>query len=1053
MARMKIFKPTLYVGLGGTGLRIGMQLEQSLRSELCGSNGRALLNRGFSRTLEPYELPRCVQFVYLDFDEADRANAQQASMAVAGQAAAASTAQVVGNLAPTQDSYAFAAESLRIGASDAVRTWLPPKDGEPQKAPLSAGAGQLPTVGRAALFETFRAADGPRPVTQPLKDAFARLAESIGELNAIAGDRAQTGYDVFVGFSVAGGTGAGIFYDVLRLIGHVADKHFRDADTAIYPLVVMPSAFGDEADGTNARDLQLNGGPALKELFELVDLHHTNPNALQSTQTVSYPGHADALVNSKVPAKTAFLFSRPATLTIEDLHRSIVAFILSTIGTTVQAETGDEYRPLTSRLINSQLLGAKAPDGIGQHPATTALAAELRIPLEDIVEILAQRLLANAVRDLAQPEPNEEADNRRLFQRFGAVSGLDILANPAPEHQLPAVEARGAQELTKELQRRAAKAVALLKTLRSSLEPRMAVLAAEANYAGAIEALAAEHDFFRIARVALGHRDFSDGIVRDGFRGAIARRGQEPPGNPNNFTDAPPPIPPLHNSLLGRRKLGPDDKTVRAVVAQQDEWYRWRVAKEYHEVWKRQQESWEPRLRDMQDRILELVGVFEDQAATEPSEFQDACQKLYRERTGVVYFLPDGGPQSDLNSWYETAVLPRLREVVGASKDARERVILSKVMYGRWQAAYNQTGRRAAVEGPREFVLDAIRKTLTDQVLAAGDENSLMPRIETLLRTAAHQSEQAPAEISQRLLDIFKVSLQQLLPIDFRPRGLSDADSGQLMIDVFYPAAQSDARIESFLSSTALASISQQNRSFHALGGVDFLSVVLRREALSATALDEYKQMMNLRAEVLGGNARPGDLLKWRQRRGYMPDSLILRDDEGPGVLGALLTALWDGSIIVSDGTDENPRTLRIYQQDEAAGAPIELELADDVPSMSSWADLLFAYERYVLAGDQQARARCQALLARRAPSSSTPSDLYRTFMGLREEEQRKATQLKEQLAKQDRARGNGWVSPTPRAYSFWCQQLPAAEVYNREDPSWATLELDNRGDLGLPVV
>ena len=54
--------------------------------------------------------------------------------------------------------------------------------------------------------------------------------------------------DVFVAFSVAGGTGAGIFYDYLHLI---ADTLARNGDlrVKVYPLVLMPSAFPEGLGG------------------------------------------------------------------------------------------------------------------------------------------------------------------------------------------------------------------------------------------------------------------------------------------------------------------------------------------------------------------------------------------------------------------------------------------------------------------------------------------------------------------------------------------------------------------------------------------------------------------------------------------------------------------------------------------------------------------------------------------------------------------------------------------------------------------------------------
>ena len=43
---MKIYQPMLFVGLGGTGGRIGAELERGLRRELCGPDGTNLVAAG-----------------------------------------------------------------------------------------------------------------------------------------------------------------------------------------------------------------------------------------------------------------------------------------------------------------------------------------------------------------------------------------------------------------------------------------------------------------------------------------------------------------------------------------------------------------------------------------------------------------------------------------------------------------------------------------------------------------------------------------------------------------------------------------------------------------------------------------------------------------------------------------------------------------------------------------------------------------------------------------------------------------------------------------------
>ena len=119
---MKIYQRFLYVGLGGTGLKIGAQLEQRLRLELCGADGLALAsNPAFGGSLSPFELPKFVQFIYADFDERERRSVESASERFTRSAAARNTATFISNLTPHQNSYAKVAESLRTECYPLVR--------------------------------------------------------------------------------------------------------------------------------------------------------------------------------------------------------------------------------------------------------------------------------------------------------------------------------------------------------------------------------------------------------------------------------------------------------------------------------------------------------------------------------------------------------------------------------------------------------------------------------------------------------------------------------------------------------------------------------------------------------------------------------------------------------------------------------------------------------------------------------------------------------------------------------------------------------------------
>jgi len=96
-------------------LRVGAQLEQRLRLELCGADGLARAsNPAFGGSLSPFELPKFVQFIYADFDERERRSVESASERFTRSAAARNTATFISNLTPHQNSYAKVAEGCGL---------------------------------------------------------------------------------------------------------------------------------------------------------------------------------------------------------------------------------------------------------------------------------------------------------------------------------------------------------------------------------------------------------------------------------------------------------------------------------------------------------------------------------------------------------------------------------------------------------------------------------------------------------------------------------------------------------------------------------------------------------------------------------------------------------------------------------------------------------------------------------------------------------------------------------------------------------------------------
>jgi len=123
----KIHQPLLFVGLGGTGCKVGAELEKRLREGLCGPDGTALMSRMPDRDLLPYQLPSCTQFVYADLSAAELQRVRR--HVVPGRehdSAAQKTMRLITDLVPAGlGNSAEVAQSLRINLDEDTKNWFP----------------------------------------------------------------------------------------------------------------------------------------------------------------------------------------------------------------------------------------------------------------------------------------------------------------------------------------------------------------------------------------------------------------------------------------------------------------------------------------------------------------------------------------------------------------------------------------------------------------------------------------------------------------------------------------------------------------------------------------------------------------------------------------------------------------------------------------------------------------------------------------------------------------------------------------------------------------
>ena len=1015
---LQIRQPTLFVGLGGTGCKVGAELEKRLREELCGPDGTALQAHMRDRTLLPYQLPAFTQFVYADFSAVELQRVRRE--VVPGREhdqAAQKTMRLITDLVPAGlGNSAEVAQSLRINLGEDTIGWLPPRDTDPRVGPLLRGAGQLPTVGRAVLFETLRR--NRDTAMSGLREALSDINKSGGDLMAISG-RAQRldTIQVFVCFSVAGGTGTGIFYDYLHLIGDMMRRAGRHAE--IYPLVLMPSGF-DEVQG-GGRPAELNAGSALIDLFRLVD----DQNAPGSIDT--YEAHsAHRTVSVRYPAsevvqlppsmiQTAFLFGRPVGgVRRDDLHRSMASLILSFIGSAHPDEQTTpgmrtSYPTFADDFINRAVERNPMSDtGVGRRGVTTSAVAALTTPLLEITDIVSSHLLAKAVDELLKP-PGAAETNKAYIRNFIAAAGLDTMleAKPTriPPHQNPA----GYQAVLNMLTERANAMAANIERGQDSLGGPIAEQAQKIQPVTGTKVLLRELDLFRARRVLFGHPDLSDPLDRGGFR-SLLENWTSPPPVPGGLNAAAPPMP--DNLRRGFARLRITDPAVQQVIRRQDTWYAWQTRRLYNAAWNSSRRLWERPWQGCVDELNAVHEQFLGHAQEDRQQFDARCKDLYKPRVGVAYLLP--AEDRGLEGFYRT-VLDRMKQQYAQQlpPNPHEGHLLNALLGGDgWLAAYD-AGRRDPLAAVG-YVRQRIKQAVTEQLRPPdGDRPALIPRMEDLLSSAALGRSRF---VTDEDLNRFRQKLAELVPSGFTPDGRAPFRT------LFtYPASQENRDIERFLRQVVPLPIDiQAEPEFRAVPG-ESMMVVLLRSSMGVTEVPEVRRVVQLWADAQR-SPRPHDYLTWRRRLKPENGYRVMSGEDRRYVLHHLLCAAWDGRIKATGDMGSPERIVIQVGAEDATAMTLRLSA---LGALSSWATVLQAYEQWILIDDSRARRDLAAKLMSYSPRDAdrTPRRPEPEFLALVDLAEQQTEEI--ERATEDRA-----LSRDPQlavVREFWHELIPAA--------------------------
>jgi Tubulin like len=1049
---MKLYQPVLFVGLGGTGCDIGAELERRLREEICGPDGNDFRRTRDKGGMLPYQLPSCLQFVYADMNQAELDRLPR--RVVPGPEhipASALTAHYVTGLVPDIVSYPELAARLRLRAEEVIDGWLPPATrDEPKVNPLHRGAGQFPTIGRASLFGTFL--EGIAPVERDIRQAVGKLVTAGEDLQAMGGKPAQ-GVDVFVAFSVAGGTGAGIFYDYLHIIADTVARH-SSMRVKLYPLVLMPSAFAEGLGG--GRPAQLNAGRALLDLFRLVDNQNGADAELMLRGTtdrkadtadevaVSYPDHS-RLVMPPGTMQTGFLFSQPAGASREDMHRSIASLVLSLVGTELSADddrNGEHHQSFADSFVNEAAhRQVAAENGIGGRGVSTALVASLTIPVDELAGIVGSRMLREAIAQISGADGRLES-NRNAIEEFFTRSGVHpVLSRQGVEYSDPA-PVNGAKEITTALNRRRDSMRIGIDALRTKLGQEVPQFVSRFDPASAARDMLGQMDVFRLQRVVSGHHALRDEVERGGVHGLLQGRRAAPQPPEAGWSANPPGSPQLKDRSFGRKLLWGDEVPTGARNAQ-NAWYAWQTKVVWSQAWDTHTPQWTRALEQVQRDIGALTRALSDFVRADLEDFPRRSAELYRKRVGVSYLLPSG--HGGIDHFYDQ-VYRRLREYLVNQRliDINSPVALVlRALIGAetWSDAFRisiEQSPENAVSYLRERAKTEIKKFLR---IAPPGEQPILPRLHDLLIEAAGHGRGTGMTIDPEYVEGFRGKLAGLLPANFAPQG-----NGQMKVLITYPANADSEPVKNYLrSSVALPRGPRVTNDFRHTD-TESISVVLFRTAMGVTEVDEVRDVLRMWARALD-EPRPTDLLRWRQRTGYDFGYLATREHHRVEILHRILCALWNGKATIV-GPESSPERINVRL---GGGVTMTLPLTP-LGKASSWGSLLRAYEQWALDDDDMHRAFSGKLMEevpvglRGRPEP--PHEPYNVVRSLAEEQSKLLDDMLKRQASNQQSRA-------VQMRAFWAETLPAAldqEFTQVDSPTAASLrELEQTlepGDL-----
>jgi len=923
----------LYVGIGGSGLDIGRELTESLTREICGLDGRRLQARGGAFAgFKRKELPKFVQSVYLDFSQEAL---DEIKTHLQGKNATA-----IHTILPPFASFREAASHLRNENVPQVHEWIP-DDPSVNVSPLSGGAGQYPTVGRTALFASLKKQGYAQSIGNDLGRALDELAQSTGQLTAFSGGGVHTNsIAVYLGFSLAGGTGCGIFYDVIHLLYNELITRFPEVPCTIMPIIIMPSLFDSVLVGANKRNTQLNAATALLDLSRLMDLFNNPDPELSASRVVHYPwssvngagGYRAINLDTqfgKTAVKVATLVDRRGGLDRKDVYRSIASAIVSQVSTV--ATVNQMMMGFVDKLVNDNEIRDMHHTLLGRKNIMPSVSASLTLPSERLVEVISRRILADGLKAQLEAVPSRSISEEHV-NTFLKGSGQSQIIEPqrfGERVDIKFAVAAGAMADAKRYEQFQGNLQRKVATSLDELQPLVRQAVPEIQDIRSLEGLIKVLDSYE-------DRNICDALAI-GNRALGALRGQR-------FIDDSAPLKAKKKKNRSLRWFGgkPDKADADRWVKTQEELYVRDVKAMWWGEWDSRRILWQSSA-DESDRLLEQIRTWlSDQIAVADREQQEEVTRLAQTTLGVVEYLPSatGNMQQTLVTLVN-GVKDRIRERF-AITEADDATLVTRVMRANqrnaWADAIKQFLREKDSDSFVENLLEPLRVSVQDVL-----QDVLTPLSDSLTNLA-----HASNSVLSPDLDQLQEKLASLLPDGVIPQ----SRGAKPRVLVTYPGREDDL-VEEYLRKTIFGiRFNEFNRKevfqFAAAGDSGSITATINIVGQGLLDSEEVRSLLATWVEANKPNAlHPAtDRLAYRQRISFQNLQDITDSPNRKVILRNFLAALYDGHVAVHKGTVENPEEIRITKKGTSAHFDIPLTSRDGA---SPWASLFNGFEEKIV--------------------------------------------------------------------------------------------------------